>query len=68
MVSKYSGLDFNSLTELDCFTFRCLLRDSIIYEMEQTEEGRDYLEKCWTMKQTKPDYSKLKEQFEVKEL
>jgi len=51
---------------LDVLTYKKLLRDAIIYRYEQTEEGREYLEKCWILSQTKPDYKKLKEKANVK--
>lgn len=63
MISEYTNMNFNELIEVDCITYRKLLRDAIVYKLEQTEEGRDYLNKCWALKQTKPDYSKLKEKY-----
>lgn len=54
-------MSFSEIVELDCITYRKLLHDSIVYNLEQTEEGKDYLENCWILKQTKPDYKKLKE-------
>lgn len=60
-VSEYTGLNFSELMEMDCITFKMLVRDSLICRLRQTEEGRDYLENCWLMKQTKPDRARLKE-------
>jgi hypothetical protein len=37
-----------------------LVRDAFIDRMSQTEDGRDYLEQCWILKQTEPDTAKLK--------
>ena len=61
MIHDYSGLSFNEIYELDCITYRLLLRDSIIHGLQQSDEGREYLEKCWILSQSKPDYKKLKE-------
>lgn len=61
LVSDYTGMNFNELMVVDCITFKMLLRDAFINKMRQTEEGRDYLENCWLMKQTKPDRARLKE-------
>ena len=54
-------MSFSEIVELDCITYRQLLHDAIVYNLEQTEDGKDYLENCWILKQTRPDYKKLKE-------
>lgn len=59
-MSDYTGLNFNEVIELDCITFKMLVRDAFIDRMSQTEDGRDYLEQCWILKQTEPDTAKLK--------
>ena len=61
MVSDYTRLNFNEVVELDCITFKMLLRDAFIDMMSKSEEGRDYLEQCWILKQTEPDTVRLKE-------
>lgn len=61
ITSDYTGLNFNELMQLDCITFKMLLRDAFINRMAQTEEGREYLENCWLVKQTEPDRVKLRE-------
>ena len=61
MVADYTRLDFNEVVELDCITFKLLLRDAFIDMMSRTEEGRDYLEQCWILKQTDPDTVRLRE-------
>ena len=66
MVSDYTGLDFNEVIELDCITFKLLLRDAFIDMMSKTEEGRDYLEQCWVLKQTEPDIKGLRKLTEGK--
>jgi hypothetical protein len=48
---------------LDAFEYWSFLRDAVIYKYMQTEEGQKYLEKCWTLEQTKPDRAKLREKF-----
>lgn len=56
-------MPFNQIIELDCITYRKLLRDAMIHSLEQTEEGREYLTKCWRLTQVKPDYNKIKEKY-----
>ncbi len=60
LVSDYTGLNFNEVIELDCITFKMLVRDAFIDRLSQTEEGRDYLEQCWILDQTEPDTVGLK--------
>ena len=61
LVAAYSGLNFAELMDVDCITYKILLRDAFIHRMSQSEEGRDYLENCWLIKQTEPDRKKLRE-------
>lgn len=63
LVSWYSGMNFDELMKLDCFTFKILLRDAYITKMRQTEEGREYLQNCWLIRQTEPDRAKLRRNF-----
>ena len=63
LVSDYSGLDFEKCIELDCYTYKLLLRDAYIYRFKQTKEGRDYLENCYILQQTKPNRKALKNKW-----
>lgn len=63
LTAEYTGMSFSELMRLDCFTFKMLLRDAFINRMRQTEEGREYLENCWLIKQTEPDRTALRKQF-----
>ena len=66
LVSDYTGLNFNEVIELDCITYKMLVRDAFVDMMSRTEEGRDYLEQCWILTQTKPDTAKLRKLSEGK--
>lgn len=37
--------------ELDCYTYKVLLRDAYISSLKETEYGRGYLKECYHMKQ-----------------
>ena len=50
--------------ELDVYLF--YMREAFIYNMNQTKEGREYLENCWRMEQTKPERKKLREKYGAK--
>lgn len=63
MVSSYTGLSFNEVVELDCYTFKVLVRDSFIETMSQTKEGREYLQSAWCLTQTAPDRKSLRKHF-----
>lgn len=56
-------MSFSELMQIDCITFKMLLRDAFINRMRQSEEGREYLENCWLIKQTEPDRAKLRRNF-----
>lgn len=49
--------------EMDTLTFAELSRDASVLRLKETEEGRDYLEKCWRYSQQEPDRAALRKQF-----
>ena len=59
LVAEYSGLNFHEIGQLDYGTYLLWLRDAYISRLNQTEDGRQYLDDCWRMEQTKPDRAKL---------
>lgn len=63
MVSDYTGINFLELENIPVDVYKALVRDAFIHGMQQTEQGRDYLDKCWIMQQTSPDRKKLRERF-----
>lgn len=63
IVSDYTGYDFDRLESLTVFEYWLYLRDAVIYKLEQTEEGREYLEKCWVAEQKNPDRVALRKYF-----
>lgn len=62
-VSDYCGLDFCSCLELDCYTYKLLIKDALIYKLSKTQEGQEYLENCWILTQTAPDKERLRKKF-----
>jgi len=63
LVSDYSSLDFDECLNLDCYTYKLLLRDAYIHKLKQSEQGREYLENCYVLQQTEPDRKTLKKQY-----
>lgn len=60
MVADYTNLSFEAALELDCYTYKLLLKDAFIMRMSQSVEGREYLENCWILSQVNPDRHKLR--------
>lgn len=60
IVSDYTGYNFADIEELGVFQYWLFLRDAVIYNCNQTEEGQEYLNNCWRINQTKPDIDKLR--------
>lgn len=58
-VSDYTGMGFLQLRELSLFTFWRYYKDAIIHNMCLSENGIEYLNKCYTSEQTKPDYAAI---------
>lgn len=63
LISDYTRLNFNEIMELDCCIYKLYFRDAYIYMMKQTKEGREYLENCWILQQTKPDRNRLRDRY-----
>ncbi len=57
---EYTGLNVNEIEELEYIDFLQYRRDAFIHEMNQTEEGREYLENARTLLQTEPDREALR--------
>lgn len=67
IVCEYTGYSFDRLDKLDVFEYWLLLRDAVVYNYTQSEEGREYLEKCWILEQTNPDRESLRKKLSRKE-
>lgn len=50
------------LYEMPHDLFRLCLRNAMVAEYEQTEEGRKYLQDAVRLRQTEPDYVKIRAQ------
>lgn len=63
----YAHLNIFQIQKLDIEDYLFLMREAYIYELSQTEQGREYLENCWRIEQTAPDREGLRKQFKGKE-
>ena len=45
----YARLDFFEVERLPIDIYFGLQRDAYIFNLQQTESGRDYLEQCWIL-------------------
>lgn len=64
---EYTGLNVNEIEELEYIDYLQYRRDAFIHMLNQTEEGREYLENARTLEQTEPDRKRLRELFGRKE-
>lgn len=62
-MAAYTGLNFHQVGELDFVQYLSYRRDAYIYYLEQTEDGREYLDNAWRMEQVKPDREAIREQM-----
>lgn len=60
---EYTGLNVNEIEELEYIDYLQYRRDAFIHALNQTEEGREYLENARTLSQTEPDRKRLRELF-----
>jgi len=57
------GIPLTEVGELCYYDWLLCLRDAVITKLRTTESGREYLNECWILEQTKPDRKKLRENF-----
>lgn len=62
-MQRFTGMNFAQLDKLNVFVFWLYLRDAVIYNASMTEDGRDWLERCWVQQQTEPDRETLRKLF-----
>lgn len=59
----YSGLNYYQALQLPCDLFRLMYKNSIIEELNKTDEGREYLAKCERLNTQTMDVEALKRKF-----
>ena len=62
-VAEYLRISMLEVDELDLVSYLFYLREAVIYNNSQTEEGREYLRNANRLEQTYPDRKKLREKF-----
>ena len=63
LVYQKFGVSISEAMEMDALSFAMLLSDATRLKLKESEEGRDYLQKCWTLTQVNPDVAALRKQF-----
>lgn len=61
LLVDYTGLSIIEIYELDLDIYMFLRREAYIYSLSKTEKGREYLNNCHRIIQTKPDRAKVRE-------
>ena len=59
----YSGMNYSDVLDLPVDLFRLMQKNYIVDELMKTEEGREYLQDCERLHNTKIDIKSLKEKF-----
>lgn len=62
-VIDYCKISMLEVADLDLVEYLCYLHDAKIYQLSQTEQGREYLQNAWRIKQTAPDRAALKNKY-----
>lgn len=66
-VIDYSSLNYFDVLDLPCDVFQLMLKNSIIDELNKTDEGRKYLADCKRLQTQQPDIENLSKQFQIKQ-
>lgn len=62
-MAEYAGLSIYEVREMDYLMYLTLRRDAYIHKLNQTEEGRKYLDNAWRMELTTPDRAALRKKL-----
>lgn len=63
LVIDYLNITIFDAQEMPIDLYLYFMREANIHKLMQTKEGREYLDNCWRMEQTKPDRKKLREKM-----
>ena len=63
LVIDYLNITIFDVQEMPIDLYLYFMREATIHKLMQTKEGREYLDNCWRMEQTKPDRKKLREKM-----
>lgn len=63
LVINYLNITIFDVQEMPIDLYLYFMREANIHKLMQTKEGREYLDNCWRMEQTKPDRKKLREKM-----
>ena len=63
LVIDYLNITIFDVQEMPIDLYLYFMREANIHKLMQTKEGREYLDNCWRMEQTKPDKKKLREKM-----
>lgn len=63
LVIDYLNITIFDVQEMPIDLYLYFMREAYIHKLMQTKEGREYLDNCWRMEQTKPDRKKLREKM-----
>ena len=55
MAADWLRIPLVEVDELDYFYYLRVRRDAFVSRLEQSEAGREYLEKAWLLSRTEPD-------------
>lgn len=62
-VAEYLRISMLEVEELKYVEYLFFLREAVIYNCSQTEEGREYLRNASRLETTSPDRKKLREKY-----
>lgn len=60
LVAEYGGYTLDGALDLPCDLFALARKHAVIKQLEQSEEGRQYLADCERLTKTAPDFEKLR--------
>ena len=68
IIAEYAKMSIDEVYRLDIYDYRMLLRDAVICNKMQTDEGRKWLRNAHRLTQTAPDMEKLRKKFDIRKV
>ena len=62
-ISEYASIPLLKVGELNCFIYEMLLHDSMVYNLQQSENGQEFLKAISRITKTDADIEKIRQKI-----
>ena len=62
-ISEYAGIPLLEVNNLNCLVYEMLLHDSMVYNLQQSEKGQEFLKAINRITKTNADIEKIRQKI-----